>query len=296
MPIYTGQSITVTNTNTTTWRFSMGICKTPHSGTNTQDTNWQTGTSKSLTALSDGILYVQLRRNDTANITPSDIPADTFMLERGVVPTTFAAYFTPIELCKIETYRDKIRQDLDTGKWYLHKETGKVVFDGSVDENWANYATATEQANYIVVSDCYVADSTNTMFKGFSNYFVPAQQGAIYSNERQGVSFMVNQAGILIKNSQTTTVEQFKTWLSSHPTSVYYPLATPTNTEITDSTLLGQLNYIATLYGGQNNIELVPTNDLQASIAIQYSTFEQYNKHNVYIWNDDIDDWQVIIQ
>ena len=131
----------------------MGICKTPHSGTNTQDTNWQTGTSKSLTALSDGILYVQLRRNDTANIAPSDIPTDVFMLERGVVPTQFAPYFTPIELCKIGTYQDYIWND--GGTWKIHKETGKVVLKGN--ENW----TESGYTNASIYS-VYGGDSTIT--------------------------------------------------------------------------------------------------------------------------------------
>ena len=36
----------------------------------------------------------------------------------------------------------------------------------------------------------------------------------------------------------------WKTWLDSHNTILYYPLATPTDTKITDATLVGQLNAI----------------------------------------------------
>lgn len=296
-PIYTGQSVTLTNTNTTTWRFSMGICKTPHSGTNTQDTNWQTGTSKSLTALSDGILYVQLRRNDTANITPSDIPTDVFMLERGVVPTTFAAYFTPIELCKIGTYQDKIYQDLDTGKWYLHKEVGKVVLDGTESWSFSANGNAWYISNWASSHNAEVPTSDSQLSGSKSNYFTNIARANVATSD-YGFGISIYGALNIKHESYITSGDSsaFKTWLSTNNTTVYYALATPTDTEITNSTLLNQLNYIATLYGGQNNIELAPANVPQASIAIQYSTFEKYNKHNVYIWNDDIDDWQVIIQ
>ena len=55
---------------------------------------------------------------------------------------------------------------------------------------------------------------------------------------------------------QQDTLENFKTWLSTHNTEVYYPLATPTTTEITDSTLISQLEALngAKSYNPQTNI------------------------------------------
>ena len=45
-------------------------------------------------------------------------------------------------------------------------------------------------------------------------------------------------------NSAVNTLELFKTWLDANELEVYYPLATPTDTKITDVTLIGQLNAV----------------------------------------------------
>ena len=51
-------------------------------------------------------------------------------------------------------------------------------------------------------------------------------------------------------------VAGWKTWLASNPTTVYYALATPTTTEITDEALVGQLEALASAlgYDGVTNI------------------------------------------
>ena len=62
-------------------------------------------------------------------------------------------------------------------------------------------------------------------------------------------------------SSSYTSKTDFKNWLSTHNTIVYYVLATPTYTEITDSTLLSQLNALAKSYASQTNISQ-ESNDL----------------------------------
>jgi hypothetical protein len=59
-------------------------------------------------------------------------------------------------------------------------------------------------------------------------------------------------------------------WLSTHPTTVYYALATPTDTEITDSELIEQLNHIYSLYGGVNNLWLIPSGGAMGEIGVKY--------------------------
>lgn len=55
-------------------------------------------------------------------------------------------------------------------------------------------------------------------------------------------------------STKASTVEQLKTWLSTHNTDVYYILATPITTEITDTTLINQLESIKLSYNEQTNI------------------------------------------
>ena len=61
---------------------------------------------------------------------------------------------------------------------------------------------------------------------------------------------------ILASRLNGNTADDLKTWLNTHNTEVYYVLATPTNTEITDSNLISQLDAIeyAMSYKDQTNI------------------------------------------
>ena len=69
------------------------------------------------------------------------------------------------------------------------------------------------------------------------------------------------QARFYIKCSMFTSVSDFKTWLETHNLIVNYVLATPTDTEITDTTLISQLEDIQKLQQitGTNIVEIVST-------------------------------------
>lgn len=173
-------------------------------------------------------------------------------LEEGA-QTSYAPYKTPLELAKIGNYQDRIYKS--DGKWYIEKQVGKVVFDGS--ENWSQNPSQTLDTT----SYYYITLAGAIAGYGMSNNFCYAD---IYGNDIEGFHFIAGQSAQLrmrIKTATASTAAQFKSWLSTHPTTVYYALATPTTTEITDETLLLQLNFLASLYGGVNNISLVGTGE-----------------------------------
>ena len=58
----------------------------------------------------------------------------------------------------------------------------------------------------------------------------------------------------LYYDSITGNYQALKTWLSTHNTTVYYALSTPTAIEITDSTLISQLETVKRSFNGQTNI------------------------------------------
>lgn len=168
-------------------------------------------------------------------------------LELGNQATSYQAFteqefeidLGSIELAKVGTYKDRIYKD--GGKWYIEKQVGKVVLDGS-ESFWSTYGTNTSIPAYNAeISNCYQAPQTSTVFDGLSDHYSPMSQGRIYAQDIDGVSYRVNRSAILIKNIQCSNIATFKTWLSTHPTTVYYALATPTVTEITDQTLIDQL-------------------------------------------------------
>ena len=145
--------------------------------------------------------------------------------------------------------------------WYLHKEIGKVVLDGS--ENWSLSSASPQRFIY-----------------NFGDGYSDAAKLLILSNYFKGIKFddrdNVNYPSIYLENGYIgcnktgiDTVVNFTTWLSNNNTTVYYVLATPTNTEITDSTLLGQLNnlYNANSYEETTNVSQV-NDDLESILNV----------------------------
>lgn len=167
----------------------------------------------------------------------------TFQFEKGSTATDYEPYqgqsypisLGSIELCKIDTYQDYIYKS--GGKWYVHKEVGK--------ENW------TSELNYSI----YTSGGVERFFRqmsplavnnsGRSANFKTQYFHFLASGDAVGGALLYNrQLQVMFTTDTSTTVEQFKTWLDSHPMSVYYPLATPTDTEITNQALVEQLDDI----------------------------------------------------
>ena len=161
-----------------------------------------------------------------------------------------------IELCKIGNYQDSIVKD--NGKWFLHKEIGKVVFDGS--ESWSINTSYTYNVFYRTLNNYARISNAQTTYceyyKGIENAAGIADFGNNYNNSIGVRTANDNIKDIYISNNSITSASDFKTWLSTHNTVVYYVLANPTYTEITDSTLISQLEAIAGAegYTGQTNI------------------------------------------
>ena len=203
-------------------------------------------------------------------------------MEKGSKANSYSPYGANyIELCKIGDYQDYIYKDSD--KWYLHKEIGKVVLDGS--ENW-NYYFST--AGVYVNRDITSLNSSSTI-NCLSNYYKATYRTRI----RENLSTTNNECATygtetLISNKDCLTVNDFKSWLSTHNTIVYSVLATPIDTEITDTTLLEQLNRLMTLplYKNMTHITLTP-NDLQPTMKIEY--YRDTSLNNTFVPKTEMD-------
>ena len=168
-----------------------------------------------------------------ANNTSGDYATFTnIQVELGSQATSFAEYFTPIELCKIGDYQDRIyKQD---GNWYLEKKIGKVVLNGTETGWWWN------SGNNRAQGPLTNAKTTTTIY---SNYF---KGGTGYNDRTVNSAYIYdnNYIWIYLDSSEISSLNAFKTWLGTHNTTVYYVLATPTTEEITNDELISQLNEI----------------------------------------------------
>lgn len=211
------------------------------------------------------IVYYTLWSNAPIN-TSVNITGLSIQFEKGSTATTYSPYFTPIELCKIGTYQDYIYKSGDD--WYVHKETGKVVLDGS--ENWN--ALGSNQCYRTSVADAIQISSVSNLSPVISNnYSSETPYDVYYGNVNYGVSLDNTGSYIRIRNKDCADNTAFKTWLASNPTAVYYALATATDTKITNSALVAQLDAIVSAYlpRGAVNISLTGTG-AQGSMVLDY--------------------------
>lgn len=166
----------------------------------------------------------------------------TITISNGVDSENFAISLGSIELCKIGTYQDYIYKSGDD--WYVHKETKKIILNGA--ETWQNSGT-----NIFACSD--IADyalSGNLGYSPIAQSIPNTERGSTFATEAASYSncFAFGDGTIANrlywKSVKFTGATSFKTWLGSNNQPLYYALATPTDTEITDATLISQLNAV----------------------------------------------------
>lgn len=196
-----------------------------------------------------------------------------FQVEKGSQTTSYSPYKTPIELCRIEDYRNRIFKNeignpyydssLEDDKWYLYKVIDKVVLDGS--ETWARsiITGTTDTMRYSTIVGTLIPNL------GYCDKFInrpndmPAgdYECLLVNNRRIYIS-------IKISRLDSETLDNFKAWLSSNNVTVYYVPSEPVIEEITDTELLNQLNDIE-LLSGVNNIT-VSSDNLSGVITIYH--------------------------
>ena len=175
--------------------------------------------------------------------------ANTLQLTKGTMPQHISN--NPIELCKIGDKQDYIYKD--NGTWYLHKEIGKVTYVGT-ESNWYKQdswsAVGSNTSAFYRAKPSDSLGDTNT----YSNYFV--RNTNITSVDTPCMNLGGTNIIFRINKTLADTTDGFKTWLGNNNVEARYILATPTNTEITDTTLINQLDNLQNLnsYNPTTNI------------------------------------------
>lgn len=187
-------------------------------------------------------------------------------LELGSTATSFAPYnatsysinLGSIELCKIGTYQDYIYKD--GGKWYVRKEVGKLVQNGT-ETGWYNLSGSTSYAR------------TNAATSFVKNVSFFANRGL--TTPTSGTRIKIPNNNLYWYETGYESIEAFKSSLATTNLIVYAPLLTPTDTEITNEALVGQLEALAaaTMYNPQTNITtLYAEGNEQPTLDVSYFT------------------------
>ena len=147
------------------------------------------------------------------------------------------------------------------GKYYYHKRSREIIFDGSSDENW--YSDGNTELN------CRFRSTLYSDIKGYtiSDRFNSTTWSEY--NTASGNDFLINGTNginvtILKTKLSTQDVAGFKAWLQANPTTVVYQLAQEEVYECTNLSL--------DTYSNQTNIfnnSLIPCN-----MEIKNSTYD----------------------
>ena len=204
--------------------------------------------------------YLEISFNNSAAMT--DVAIEELMFEKATTRTSYAPYFTPIELCKIGDYQDYIYKSGDD--WYIHKATGKVPISGD-SYTWLNgcaqsaskYPTG-RLASSVAISDAFTYNSV---------------QSSITTNLKSGEFGFNTTEYATFKWSGFSSVSDFNTWVSNNNPQIYYVLTSPTDTQITDSSLVAQLEALnaGDTYDGKTVIT-VSSENLAGSLDVTVSS------------------------
>lgn len=174
----------------------------------------------------------------------------------GTIPQEYDINLGNIKLNKIGDYKDYI-----TGtpyNWSIKRQIGSIVLNGT--ETWGTINAYNRDYFYVGISDILVSNDNYNPPLILSNYYKSYTSGDLVVNDisNYGICRRTNYSQILFRNTDTNSLADFKTWLSTHNTKVVYKLAEPTTEPITNAELINQLNafYNAKSYNGTTNISV----------------------------------------
>ena len=207
------------------------------------NSNWINGSSITITQemLNDRIAFYGTNNAVISNI----------MIEKGSTATAYEPY----------------------GKvWYLEKQIGKVVLDSSL--------SSVASTNFSNVYQIYAnVMNISYLIGGFCDNFKFNDDSRITDNTNANIWLSNNQCALrlgnesardrfYVKSTNFASANELKAYFNTNPTELYYVLATPTYTEITNTELIEDLESIE-LLKGENNITITSEN-LPALLQLSY--------------------------
>lgn len=221
-------------------------------------------------ALNTYMLYVVQNRNgdlsyyqsvNSAGVNISIQSGDTFRIFIRVLNGVSVSYKTILP--QLNKGNQATSYEPYGKDWYLNKQIGKVVLDGT---NYNGKGTTGTNAYYLTTN--IIALNNNSLAIAYSDMFKPCS----FNDRVNGLDIIYSQnGGLNLRTANNTSIdwsseENCKSWLNSNTPLVYYVLNTPTYEKITGE-LLNQLEAIKKSYENQTNINQ-ENNDLPFELEV----------------------------
>lgn len=237
----------------------IGVCE--YASDKTYIGKIQDNVSSLTVTMSPTARYIRVYYNQSTNVDISTLITTQAQIEKGSTATSYSAYFTPIELCKIGTHQDYIYKS--GSDWYVHKEVGKATTESTDVSLYTD--------NYTNLRYVQIPKPTDSVFwnkyASTQIYYSGATSSTEYSNWDSGDKIGKIFTGATTQNcwigfKKTITLAEAQTALDGD--NMYYPLDTATDTQITNADLITQLNALAgaTTYNGKTVFTVTSENQL----------------------------------
>ena len=219
---------------------------------------------------------------------------DYVQLEQGSQATSFEEHLQSQIIANLgnefvgkldDTYKDTLNVVYkDDGHYHLilNKMIGKVVLNGSEDikDDWQNNTFPNYIQFYLTakfLNNNYIDNKAKNC--KCNNFISPGNSVWNYNNE----GFAINEdiqitLQFKLSKQRIKTIDDFKSWLSTHNTEVYYALATPYEVD------LGTIDEMLNTYEGTTYI----WNNKKANINLSYRVYEGDYGHITYNYGDDV--------
>lgn len=115
---------------------------------------------------------------------------------------------------------DDIKDTIENGN--IIRRVGKIIFDGSSDENWKNTESKNGYTRYLI-SISNINNSSSILCDR-----LPVINGIPENFTQQcAISYVDHYFRIIVSDNNVTTVEELLTWLQETPITIWYKLKTP---------------------------------------------------------------------
>lgn len=219
-----------TNMDVSTYNYFFALSQTQYPSLTIDTlTSWINTSTYTITPTNSGYLGISIKKGD-AVFAPSEVSGYWFQLEENTSSTSPEPY--------------------GKGKWYKYNAIKKsnlgsdITFSSTTGGFYS--ATATDYATSGNTPYC-------EWYKGIANV---AAIGGLSDKE---IAFNTSSSPyprLYLKDSNYSSNTTLNSDLSANQVYIYYALATPTITEITDETLISQLEAVKLLSGTQNNFTI----------------------------------------
>lgn len=220
-----------------------------------------TDTSYTITTGGNDKYLVVFYYLSTADTLSEETIRNSIQIEQGSTATSYVTHkgteyeinLGNIELNAIEDFKDYFKKEKN--KWYKVENIGSYTFEGNENFSFKDAGTINQRFD-IQTSALNISSQQEYKYKLFTHFRSSTSNSGVWGEYYMSSDLLV----IKDNDNKMTSLEDFKAWLSANKPTIYYARISPIDIEITDTTLITQLNALYNAYTYNDTTNITQTN------------------------------------